>query len=381
MIDFIKFRINNVPSDILNHSFLEFAAPTNTNTGEIISNRYGYIKQRCEYQNMIFEYVENLEGKSKYIDISGSLHKFYQRNNYTDFSLVELQRSIIDISIILGIDIKTAKIHRLEFGVNICLDYSSNNILNSIICYRGQPFELRNYKGNGYLKIFSFSQYDVKIYNKALQYGLNANILRFELKVNRMDYLLKKGVQIVCIADLLKTTIHQQLRSLLESAMNNLYFVDYRIDLKQISKRREKLIIIEGSNPYYWNKFRESHSAKGYQKKVKRFKELNLIYSPSNLQTEIKEMILAKWDLLNSTPILPSVQNTKVPQYDIHIVGKIEELNKRYCLTCGREISNQKANSKFCSEKLFGREVKKCRNRVSNRKQFEIRVYTGFLLF
>lgn len=342
MIDFIKFRINNVPSDILNHSFLEFAAPTNTNTGEIISNRYGYIKQKCEYQNMVFEYVENIESKSKYIDISGSLHKFYQGNNYTDFTLVELQKSIIDISQILGIDIKTAKVHRLEFGVNISSDYSSNNILNSIICYRGQPFELRAYKGNGYLKRFSFSQYDVKIYNKALQYGLNANILRFELKVNRMDYLLKKGVQIVCIADLLKTTIHQQLRSLLDSAANNLYFVDYRINLKQISKRREKLIIIEGSNPGFWNKYRESHTPKGYQKKVKRFKELNLIYSPSNLQTEIKELILAKWDHLNSTPILPSVQNTKVTHYDTHIVGNIKELNKRYCVTCGREITKQK---------------------------------------
>lgn len=40
--------------------------------------------------------------------------------------------------------------------------------------------------------------------------------------------------------------------------------------------------------------------------------------------------------------------------------------DKRYCLTCGRDITNQKTGSKFCSEKLYGREAKKCRNMDSN---------------
>jgi hypothetical protein len=381
MIDFIKFRINEAPTNILNNPLLNFSVPVDIKTGEIKSIRYGYIKQTCEFQNMLFEYIQNIESKTQYIDISGSLHKFYQGNNYTDFTLVELQKSILDISEILGTNPQNTRIRSIEFGVNITPKQLTNQVLDSIICFMGKPYKWDNFKGKGYLKRFSLSQFEIKIYNKGLHCLLNDNLMRFELNVNKMDYLLTKDVQTLSIADLLKTSIHQQLRDLLESALNNLYFIDYRIDLKQISNSREKLIIIEGSNPGFWNKYRESHSAKGYQKKVKRFKELNLIYSPSNLQTEIKELILAKWDQLNSTPILPSVENTKVPHYYTHIVGKIEELNKRYCLTCKREITKQKKGSQYCSEKLNGREVKKCRNEVSNLKQHENRFYKGPTLF
>ena len=45
-------------------------------------------------------------------------------------------------------------------------------------------------------------------------------------------------------------------------------------------------------------------------------------------------------------------------------VSTVEEY--QFCITCGRDISSQKKGSKFCSEMLYGREAKKCRNRDSN---------------
>jgi hypothetical protein len=245
----------------------------------------------------------------------------------------------------------------------------------------GKPYELRQYEGRGLLKRFSLSQYELKIYNKGLQYNLNCNLLRYEIKVNRMDYLLKKGIEIECITDLLKPNVLLQLRQQIELTLDNFLFMDYRINLNEIKNKRERLILTEGSNPNFWNKYRETHSPKGYQKKVKVFKLLVLKYAPSNLQNEIKELVLAKWDCLNSTLILPNVETKKVPQYYTHIVGNNIVPEKRYCLTCGRDISTQKKGSVFCSEKRLGREVKKCRNKVSNRKQFEKRFYTGYTLF
>lgn len=41
---------------------------------------------------------------------------------------------------------------------------------------------------------------------------------------------------------------------------------------------------------------------------------------------------------------------------------------RRYCKCCGRDITHQRKDSVFCSEKYFGKEAKKCRNKDSNRR-------------
>lgn len=382
MIDFIKLRIDTEPERILFHSGIEFTSPVSLQTGEIHTQRHGYIKQTANINGLVIDYIENINTKSNYFELSGSLHKYYHNGiNNNDFDLNELSSSIESVCSLLGIAPNQTKVHRLEFGVNVATNYSTNDVLDSIICYMGKPYELREFNGNGYFKRFALSQYDVKIYNKALQYGLNTNILRFEIKVNRMDYLLKKGVQIVSIADLLNPLINQQLRTQLNNTFANLLFIDYRINPKDICSTRDRNVILEGSNPTFWNKYRKNHSAKGYQKKVERFKQLVLHHSQSDLKKEINELILAKWDLLNSTPILQRVINTIVPQYDIHIVGNIKELNKRYCLTCGREITQQKKGSKFCSENIYGPLGKGCRNKATNLNRDEKRKYPNQTLF
>ena len=42
--------------------------------------------------------------------------------------------------------------------------------------------------------------------------------------------------------------------------------------------------------------------------------------------------------------------------------------NKKRCKICGRDISHQKGNSVFCSERLYGKEAKRCRNKDSNKR-------------
>ena len=40
----------------------------------------------------------------------------------------------------------------------------------------------------------------------------------------------------------------------------------------------------------------------------------------------------------------------------------------RYCISCGREITRQKSGSLFCSEKLYNKQARQCRNKDSNRR-------------
>ena len=367
MFDFFSSELTLNPEEILSNPILNFTSPVNIDTGEIVAPRNGYTKRTAFYNGLKIDYVVNHKTNKNSFTLSGSLHKYFHNGiNCNDFKIKEVKESIYELCKLLNIDTSQIKIHRIEFGVNISPSYPTNEILNSLLFYRSQPYELREFNNSGYLKQFVFNQYIVKVYNKGLQYGLSNDLMRFELKVNTMDYLLKKGIQIRCIDDLLKTQIHIQLRELLTKTFESILFYDYRIKAKLITSKRDKQLLIECSNPMFWERFKEDHSATAYKKKVKRFKELVLKYSPSDLQKEISKQILDKWNELKSYPILSLVENNTVTQNDTHIVPHIGKQDKRYCLTCGRDISHQKPESKFCSEKLYGPEVKKCRNINSN---------------
>ncbi len=383
MIDFIKLEFEvNQPETILNNSELNFSGPLNFQSGEIMPARNGYFKQTSEINGLKLEYIQNLKTGRKFFELSGSIHKYYHEGkNFKDYTLYELEKSIIKICDFLNISKTENKIHRIEFGVNIISPYPTNKVLNSIITSKGKPYELRKFRGKGYMKSFQFAQYQVKVYNKGLQNAILGDLMRFEISVDRMDYLLKKGVKIENLGDLLKPEIHTLLRTLLKQSLENLLFTDFRINPKYIKNKRERYLFTEGIRSEFWEEFKNSHTNKAYYRKLKRFREIVLKYAPSNLHSEIQELILKKWDLLKSTPKLPRVIGPKVPHYYTHIVSNNDPSENRYCLTCNRDISDQRKGSKYCSEKLYGKEVKKCRNKVSNRKQFELRHYQSALLF
>ncbi len=73
------------------------------------------------------------------------------------------------------------------------------------------------------------------------------------------------------------------------------------------------------------------------------------------------------------------------PQNNSSNKGLIAGVFNRYCSTCGRDITDQKKGSVFCSEKLYGKQAKKSRNKNSNPKNNykleEQNLYSGVLLF
>ena len=64
---------------------------------------------------------------------------------------------------------------------------------------------------------------------------------------------------------------------------------------------------------------------------------------------------------------LVKIENERYPQV------RAERVKNRQCITCGRDISNQKKGSHFCSEKIWGQSAKKCRNTDSGRRRNLIR--------
>lgn len=110
-------------------------------------------------------------------------------------------------------------------------------------------------------------------------------------------------------------------------------------------------------------------------KKKERYKAIIERYSTDQIKETIRQMIVEKWqELLKSGYILTGIGETQKSYVLTGSIGEKRSLSRiesivtqqRFCLSCGRDISEQKKGSKYCSEKLYGKSVKSCRNKDSN---------------
>jgi hypothetical protein len=397
MIDFIKTNIKNItPNELLKNPLLEFDT-TVDNEGEI-KNRL------AEYKNLKFKIIDE-----KYININGSVHKYFNggAHNHNRFTIADFLEVCIDLSEKFNINPYTTYLHNVEFGVNIILPFNTTGVLDSIISYKGlKPKRSNDFDKEGDLIRFPFRQYHLKIYDKGLQFEQDENILRVEIQVKRMEYFKKRGINIICLADLLNTQNYDKLRGCLLKAFNEVLMYDNSIKIKGLPQR-EKVVLMNGRNPKYWIGLKEQ--GKEIKKKRARFKTLVLKYGKQDIHQTIHTIIeqnsreITKIDTsteqkindyLNqfknkSVPDVTTFESAetklKSPQSIISNIGILQGAIIRNCITCGRVITPQKKGSVFCSEKLYGKEAKKCRNRKSNPKnnylKKEEKLYNGILLF
>ena len=396
MFDFVKTNIRNItPGDLINNPLLNF---------NITVDSEGVIENRiAEYKNLKFKINDE-----KYININGSVHKYFNGgvHNYNDFTISNFLEVCSDLSIKFDFNPFLTHLHNLEFGVNVILPFNTNDVLNAIISYKGKEYEIERFNGKGFLIRFTFDHYNLKIYNKGLQYQQDKNILRFEIKVKKMEYFKKRKINILRFSDILNTENYGKLKNCLLMAFKGVLLYDNSIKLKGLPQR-EKTVLINGKNPKYWIELKEQ--GKEIKKIRNRFNELVLKYGKQNLKETIYNLIenkineITKIDTSTEQKIneylnqfhnqtLPKVtvfESAEIkpnsPQSNSSNKGLIEGVFVRKCLTCQRDISDQKKGSVFCSEKLYGKEAKKCRNVNSNqRNNYKLKeqsLYSGELLF
>jgi len=413
MFDFNKSELTGVNiSELLNNDQLNFTMQVNDRTGELIEN-----KREAKFNSWKFEIVNDM-----FINVKGSFHKYHNsgKHNYNDFATNDLLNVLTDLSTKFKINPFLATLHNLEFGVNVELPTDTKEFLNSIISYKGKEYERREFDGGGFLLRFKFNHYELKIYDKGLQYRLNKNLLRFEIKVKKMEFFRARNINIHSFADLLNTTEVIKLIPILLTAFNELLIYDNTIQPKQL-KQREREILLNGRNPKFWSELKQQ-SKETFKHRRTRFRELVLIHGKKNIQQTVYELIKTKLSQLTETDrdteqkislYLNSFSIKSCPEITAPTCPKITDLTtdqqkknlprnnssnsmlirdtslteeRRFCRTCGRDITKQKKGSVFCSEKEFGREAKKCRNTNSNPRnnyrRKEERIYGGgFLLF
>jgi len=373
MIDWTKiiFYSESIVNDLLVLG-VKVLTPMEEATGEI------HFPKFAEYQNLRFKISE-----SNRVEITGSLHKYWKGENYSNFTFSELQKSIRDLCVKFNINPLGAYLGGFEFGVNVSPQFNPFEFCENVIAYKNESFS--KFRTNKKIQIgfeAQKQQYSVKVYDKGKQYLKEENILRFEIKVLKMEFL--KRINVSRLGDLTKPEVLNQLGELLNEMFGECIVSD-KVRTSDLTVTELKIYTL-CSNPKVWERF---NFRERYRKR-NQFERIIETYGVNKWKRITARMIRDKWNLLYSfkpesvekLTDLPKGQKGEFNRLGKGLIYRTSDLpEKRFCKSCGREISNQKKGSVFCSESIYGKEAKGCRNKDSNpRNNFlhrEQRIYGG----
>jgi hypothetical protein len=384
---------------IENNALLDFNyRRVNCTSGETDS------RKKSEYKGLHFD----VSGSTCLLH--GSLHKYYNDglHNANDFTFEKLQNTLNDLESNYRIDLNKAVLHTLEAGVNLILAFDSYNFLRSLVCHKKKQFNEIDKTGKLKGYTCAYDNYKLKIYDKS---AFGKHILRIEVKVTKMRLLKTIGIQ--RLSDLRDAAKVEMLLLLLLDKIKGILFYDFDFDYKGLSKVRTAELK-QYSNINFWkhklltNEERKQYDKRKRYKDKNRYAELIEKYNLIDWGKWLSGSVSAKWHELMTntatdavlaypmpkskhinkgtfTPLEYIVQKSSFAiEKNIHKVSdntqKREKSkafkkkgihfpdNPRFCKICGKDITRQRAGSMFCSERIFGKEAKQCRNKDSNRR-------------
>lgn len=307
MIDFLKIHnLPVLPEKLLNNEHLTFPLSNVSNDGEVLNR-----PQIAHFQTLTFKIKGN---NSK---LSGSLHKYrYEGKNWPDFNLFDIQETIHELSETFEFDPKKAVLNFLEIGVNIPLDYDPDQIINCLVIHGKEGFNKlpikRNTKGNG--RMSEKDDYIIKVYNKSLQYGLLFNLLRFEIKVKRIGFLKRYGINGLTLADLTKPDLYPKFKIMLLDILSGIVIYNPDIDPDKIPNLIDQRLFEVGRYADHWQQLDRRRKSE----KLNRFKEL----AGTNAIIEtLKTKVSDKWELLTKPDKIHTLQDSNRPD-KIHTLSK-----------------------------------------------------------
>jgi hypothetical protein len=370
MFDGIKIRINDrvTHTRLLNNPALDFIG-SHKKTGEVpteteLKENPRLRNNSAEYRGLIISVYD-----SETVIIRGSLHKYFNngQHNYSQYCLPQIAETLQLLTTELAINPATARLQNLEFGVNLILPFNPDDLISNLIIHKTNTFNKFDIKdSNGRTTKREGRQYWLKIYDKGLHFDIiDSNILRFEIKAVKME-VIKKGE--IFLTDLIKPNIINLCKERLIKAFDEL-IINEPLNISQLNDK-DREFYKEYSNPRTWERLTPNQR----NKKKEKYNNLLTRYSTHKIKEITRNCLIQT--LQNITTIQPEtgdvltdLQNIQKGCSDhLSIMSKHPQPNQqlKYCITCGRELSGQKKGSKFCSELLFGKDAKKCRNVNSN---------------
>jgi hypothetical protein len=294
MIDFSKVKITDetLINKVWNNDLLVYEGKSekrfNDEIKEIVTK---------SYKNLYFTKYQNR------LEITGSIHYFFNNglHNANDFYISDCISSIKELQDAFNLDLDKCFLINLEYGINVVPTISIKELINNLIYHDKRQF-VRPTKFDFY-KIAGKTTYkQIKAYNKGVQFPqyCDVNTFRFEVKTKQAKFINSLGLY--TLNDL---TIIDNYELLIDSLLKEwssvlLFDNTSTIDSKFLNTNFWETIITLGNR----NKF--NIQKKSYYRKL----------GNDNLHSKIKNLIVAKTDILKSVHI-PTIISLETAQYKV----------------------------------------------------------------
>ena len=348
-----------------------------TNPQKLIENPYldGHWKTTINSDaEPLFDFAEyfglKFQLKHGKVRLQGSVHKYRNagKHNYDDFRSVDVVEVVRELSERFEIDTATTLLNNVEFGVNVVLPFGVSVVLDNLIVFKGEPFMKVVEDGMSYYQCKK-TQFIIKIYDKGKQYNLPDNVLRFEIKVMRMQYLETKGIKLRYLSDLLNMDIYEPLGNILTEVFEGILFGENTLDEKLLNTK-ELETLLRGSNPKTWTPKTGEKERKRLQRLEYEFKGiLERNHTGVNFRSVVSDLIRVKSlelsrfyqpkkDVfsLGIVPFLPFENENEKSQFVpfLHFsysvnTGHSDNAKIKKCASCRKVLKDNQIN--YCSDR------------------------------
>lgn len=172
------------------------------------SNEVDYIegiahqsKKPLEY---FWHYNKNTHGETRigynqWLSHKVSLAKHFYHNNYWDLTYSDLGCAIYDLADSLKLRPNELKIRSIEMGLNLpmTLDFDALKLTETALVFGSKHFEdMTNSNSETSIgKRCNLNEFAIKLYSKTKESYLTEELLRYEVKVKKMNYLKRANIR------------------------------------------------------------------------------------------------------------------------------------------------------------------------------------------
>lgn len=316
---------------------LSFNTYIDISSGQVNTKNRGnksITKHKCKWEHLDLCVTEvdyySMNTKEYYLRINGSLHKnHFDGTNFQRFSWDDLQKQLRHITQSLFLSPELTTIQNIEIGVNLETEFKVSPFLNNnILCFKGKDFKKYRRDDNGNeLGLYSdFSQYDIKMYDKGIQFKLPIELLRFEKRFRKMQPLKQYGIS--HLSDLFNREKIQNLKNILINSWKDVLIqdIDSLDNIKQHISDSEYQVLLEGSGRNFWGKSKLNNLRKSYFLR-KKFSSLVDKYG-QNYKLKILKLIEVEWENhFKDCTNLPCGEESKLYNLTVKINGNNLHLN------------------------------------------------------
>ena len=277
-----------------------------------VEGKYSYSNDEKIYpiRSRIENLYINLTEKGGYIE--NSIHKYFnnlvsnENQNFNDFYFCDILYALDVLEDEIDYPLEDTILTNLEFGFNIEMDICPTKFLENHVlmhnlkspCYH--PKNDRNMK----IKKFTYTEYEIKMYNKTLDHSRfkafkerlkETNILRIEIKYKSKKQLNKLGI--FNLSDLKNPKSYIALiHDFLEKYDDLLIIDSYKGN--SFMNKKDSLFITHATHPNYWIDLRDNMHSNTVTNQKNKLKKLVNKHGLDSWKKQFKRDVLRKFNQL-----------------------------------------------------------------------------------